>query len=367
VNSVTASVAQQGNRAPLLAGRGLLFAYTAAIVYASLNPFYGWRMPEAILLFSWPKYWSIFDLVLNVLAYIPFGAMVAGQFARRMDSSTPAGRIALRTLVLGSLLSIFMELLQTMLPQRVSSPFDVFTNALGTIAGAAFVLSTAGQRWQAHLMDARDRWMQPSRVRKAGLILCLAWLFAQLNPLVPLFDAGEYVPPRTVPSVHDPYDPWIFAPFAFGTALNACAFALFLSLVLRPGRRLLIGVALMVAAGFVAKAVMAALMVRAPQFAEWLSPAAVTGVAGGGLAFLLLHRLPQRWRALATALLFFAGTLLARITADAGTMQAAMKLLNWPHGHVATFAGLTHWVYEAWPVAAFAFAAWIFLSTRPME
>ena len=30
---------------------------------------------------------------------------------------------------------------------------------------------------------------------------------------------------------------------------------------------------------------MAALMLRAPQFAEWLSPAAVTGVAGGGLRY----------------------------------------------------------------------------------
>lgn len=364
---MSASVAQHLHRAPLLAGRGLLFAYTLAIVYASLNPFYGWRMPEAILLFSWPKYWSVFDLVLNVVAYVPFGAMLAGQFARRMAPGTPEDRIALRTVVLGALLSISMELMQTMLPQRVSSPLDVFTNALGTLAGAGFVLSAAGQRWQAHLLRARDRWMLPSRVRKAGVILCLAWLFAQLNPLVPLFDAGEFVPPRLANGAHDPYELWVYLPFAFGTLLNACAFALFLSLVLRPGRFLLAGVTLMVVAGFVTKAVMAALMLRAPQFAEWLSPAAVTGVAGGGLVFLLLHRIPLRWRALATALLLFAGTLLARITADAGAMQAAMKLLNWPHGHVATFAGLTHWVYEAWPVAAFVFAAWIFLSTRPME
>ena len=364
---MTASVAQQSDRAPLLAGRGLLFAYTAAIVYVSLNPFYGWRMPEAILLFSWPKYWSTFDLVLNILAYVPFGAMVAGQFAQRVGPGVSAGRIALRTLVLGALLSICMELMQTMLPQRVSSPVDVLTNALGTLGGAVFVLSAAGRRWQLRLSEARDRWMLPSAFRKAAVILCLAWLFAQLNPLVPLFDAGEFMTPRAASAARDPYEPWTFLPFAFGTALNACAFALFLSLVLRPGRRTIAGVISMVAAGFVCKAAMAAFMLRAPQFAEWLSPAAVTGVAGGGLAFLLLHRLPLRWRALATALLLFAGTLLARITADAGTMQAAMKLLNWPHGHVATFAGLTHWVYEAWPVAAFAFSAWIFLSTRPME
>ncbi|MBL8512755.1 MAG: hypothetical protein JNJ55_02095, partial [Betaproteobacteria bacterium] len=227
-----------------------------------------------------------------------------------------------------------------------------------------------GHRWQAQLNHVREHWMLPSGARKAAVILCLAWMFAQLNPLVPLFDAGEFVPPRTADAgLHpqDPYDAWIFLPFAFGTLLNACAFALFLSLVLKPGSRLFAGLTGMVALGFVAKAVMAALMVRAPQFAEWLSPAAVTGVAAAGVAFALLHRMPLRWRALVTALLLFAGTLLARITSDAGAMQAAMKLLNWPHGHVATFAGLTHWVYEAWPVAAFAFAAWIFLTTRPME
>lgn len=354
-------------RVSLLEGRGLLLLYTAAIVYASLNPFLGWRVPEAILLFSWPKHWGSFDIALNVLAYVPFGAMVAGYLSQRMTVDTPSDRIALRTIVLGTVLSVSMEILQTMLPQRVSSPLDVLTNSMGTLAGAVFVLSDAGHRWQVQLMGTRDRWMQPSRMRKAAIILCLAWLFAQLNPLVPLFDAGEFVPPHLTKEPHDPYEPWVFLPFAFGILLNACGFAMFLSLVLRPGRRLIAGVMAMVAAGFVGKAVMAALMIRAPQFAEWLSPAAVTGVAVAGLAFWVLHRIPLRWRALITALLLFAGTLLARLTSDAGAMDAAFKLLNWPHGHVATFAGLTHWVYEAWPVAAFAFSAWIFLGPRPVE
>ncbi len=367
MDAVGANAAHAPLQAPRLTGRGLLFLYTGAIIYASLNPFQGWRLPEAILLFSWPRYWSAFDIAVNVLAYIPFGAMVAAQFAKSMAPDASAARVAWRTLVLGAVLSVCMEMLQTLLPQRVSSPVDVLTNAFGTLAGALFVLSTAGHRVQTRLTHALDRWLRPSRMRKAGVILCLAWLFAQLNPLVPLFPAGEFVPPHLANDPHDPYEPWIFAPHAIGVLLNAGAFALFLSLVLRPGRRLLAGVMAMVAAGFVGKAVMAALMVRAPQFAEWLSPAAVTGVAAAGLVFLGMRRIALRWRALATALLLFGGTLLSRITSDAGAMDAAFKLLNWPHGHVATFAGLTHWTYEAWPVAAFAFAAWIFLAARPME
>ena len=55
-------------------------AYTLVIVYASLQPFDGWRMPPAalfdFLLAPWPRYVTSSDIVLNVAAYLPFGAML---------------------------------------------------------------------------------------------------------------------------------------------------------------------------------------------------------------------------------------------------------------------------------------------------
>ena len=55
-------------------------AYTLVIVYASLQPFTGWRMPSAevlrFLTAPWPRYITAHDIALNVIAYLPLGAML---------------------------------------------------------------------------------------------------------------------------------------------------------------------------------------------------------------------------------------------------------------------------------------------------
>lgn len=55
----------------------LALAYAVLIIYASLHPFYGWRdvgvSPIAFLDAAWPRYWTVFDLVTNGLAYLPLG------------------------------------------------------------------------------------------------------------------------------------------------------------------------------------------------------------------------------------------------------------------------------------------------------
>ena len=58
----------------------LALAYAGLIVYASLHPFYGWRdlgvSPFAFLDAAWPRYWTVFDLVTNVIAYLPLGFLL---------------------------------------------------------------------------------------------------------------------------------------------------------------------------------------------------------------------------------------------------------------------------------------------------
>jgi len=57
----------------------LLFA--VLVVYASLYPFDGWRIqgvsPLAYLWAPWPQYWTVFDLVSNLLGYAPLGFLLA--------------------------------------------------------------------------------------------------------------------------------------------------------------------------------------------------------------------------------------------------------------------------------------------------
>ncbi|MEN9455761.1 MAG: hypothetical protein RL210_1280, partial [Pseudomonadota bacterium] len=69
----------------------LATAYTLLVVYASLHPFAGWRS-SGVDIFDylwavWPRYWTAFDLVTNVLAYLPLGLLwvptFQGCFSRR--------------------------------------------------------------------------------------------------------------------------------------------------------------------------------------------------------------------------------------------------------------------------------------------
>ena len=49
--------------------------YVGLIVYASLYPFEGWRWPAlspfAFLTLPWPRYWTAFDLLANLLGVKP--------------------------------------------------------------------------------------------------------------------------------------------------------------------------------------------------------------------------------------------------------------------------------------------------------
>src|SRR5260221_6948409 len=109
------------------AGRGALIVYVLVIVFASLSPFIGWHAPESFTLFSWRRYITTFDVALNVLAYAPLGALIAAIWRRHMGRSGQSALAAWAWAVAvaaGSALSGALELLQSMLPGRVSSPLD---------------------------------------------------------------------------------------------------------------------------------------------------------------------------------------------------------------------------------------------------
>ena len=59
----------------------VVFAYCATIIYATLFPWVGWRMPVAspfrFLGNPWPRFWTWFDVVSNFVAYLPLGVLVA--------------------------------------------------------------------------------------------------------------------------------------------------------------------------------------------------------------------------------------------------------------------------------------------------
>ena len=85
----------------------LSWLYGGLIVYASLYPFVGWRVPGVgpldFLVLGWPRYWTSFDFVANLLGYLPLGFLL---FVAVVRSGRRAGAAALLACTGGALLSL---------------------------------------------------------------------------------------------------------------------------------------------------------------------------------------------------------------------------------------------------------------------
>lgn len=349
------------------ADRGALVAYLLMLAYASLNPFFGWRAPEAFTLFAWPKYVIAFDVILNIAAYAPLGAMLAALVRQRVKIAnfrlTRDAQIWLVTVAAGAALSLGFELLQACLPGRVSSFVDLLANTTGGAAGAALVLAAPGRMLIGVWRRWRELHFSSSNETSWGLILLGAWIFAQLNPAIPFFEAGNIANPFDAANAH-PYSPLVLLPQAVGIMLNVCGFVLFVALLMRPARTMMLNVIALLAGGLIIKMAMASLMLKAPQMLDWMAPARVIGLTSGLLLAAYFSRLRYRWRAFCATLFVFAGGLMAKITSVYGAFDETLRLFAWPHGQLVNFASLTRWMHETWPLVAVIFLAWQFVAHR---
>jgi hypothetical protein len=79
----------------------------------------------------------IFDFTINLLGFIPFGIMFT-LFLRRIYRIN-GRRLFLVTLIIGGAMSLIIELLQVLMPQRHSSLMDLVLNMLGLCVGFVLV------------------------------------------------------------------------------------------------------------------------------------------------------------------------------------------------------------------------------------
>lgn len=350
------------------ARRGALLMYVLVLAYASLNPLVGWQWPQAFTLFVWPKYVTSFDVLINTAAYVPLGGLLLVSLRRRAMLRTIHhwqwlawfGAVAG-----GFCLSVTLELMQSMLPLRVSSPLDLLTNTLGAAIGATGLLLPVGRRTLDAIISWRSRTFSAEPITDWGLLLLAIWFVAQLNPAIPFFEAGLLAAPAvadgTTPIHASAYDPLILLPQVVGVTLNVSAFALFVSLILHRTKRTLPNVGVVLTVGVLAKLSMAALLLKAPLIAASLSPATVMGVMAGLVLFVLFSRISHRWRAFWASVLVFTGGVMAKLSSVYSALDETLRLFNWPYGQLANFASLTRWLNEIWPLAALIFLATIFI------
>jgi VanZ family protein len=351
----------------------LTWLYVALIVYASLYPFSGWRPPAVgpldFMLLGWPRWWTWFDLVSNLLGYMPLGFLL---FVALIRGGRPAGRSAWLASATGTLLSFTMETTQNYLPQRVASNVDLALNALGTVLGVAIgvLLNWHGgiERWQ----KIRERWFVARSA--GGMAMLILWPIGLLFPTAVPFGLG-HVLDRVQPLLADwlagtPAEAWtagwsgLAAKQAEAVALSPAselsiivlgllAPCLIAFTIAVPGWRraaLVLGAA---AFGGATTTLSTALNFGPQHALAWITPAATQGMLVGVAAAAMLSLLPSRVAAgfgliVLTALLM----LVARAPADP---YFAESLNGWEQGRFIRFHGAAQWVGWAWPYAGLTY------------
>jgi VanZ family protein len=350
--------------------RAALLAYLLLIVYASWYPFAGWRStglsPFVFLNLTPPRYWTGFDVLVNIVGYIPFGTLLVlamYPFVRGLWA------VLLATL-LGILVSGAMETVQGYLPSRVPSNLDLLTNSLGCLLGAIL-----GALWARSLLDQsrlyrlRRRWFAPHASQ--GLVLLALWPLAQIYPQGYLFGHGQVLPiisewlsewldsdidlvamlrPGPAMSVEQ-Y--WLSETIITACGMTGAALTL-LCLMRRSAPRYTLMLA-MLAAALVVKALASSLLFTPDNAFVWITPGAEGGFLIGlimlsGLAFA--PQVAQRRLAVVTLVLS-----LIVVNTTPVNPYFVSTLQGWVQGKFLNFNGAAQFLSLLWPF----FALWFLL------
>lgn len=339
-------------RGPLVLARYSALAWCVLIVYASLHPFAGWRdsgaSPLDFLDNGWPRYWTVFDLAANVVAYVPIGFFLTLALSRLPGRWTGA---VVATL-LAALLSGTMEALQTWLPSRVPSHLDLACNALGGLIGA-LVAQGAGLSGLKHLESWLDRHAAPVPHAELGLTLLGLWLFLPLSPEILLFGAGDLRHWLPLPAAV-PYAAASFPVIEAGvTACNMLAVGLLLRFLCARSLTAWCALPLFFAACLAIRTLAAAILIQPADALAWLTPGTRLGLLLGAGALVLALVLLAAIRLAVAASALLAGTALVNL-APANPYSAA-ALAVWQQGHFLNFNGLTRLVATLWPFLTLPF------------
>ncbi len=341
----------------------LALSFVGLLIYASLYPFSDWRNqgiePWAFLASPWPKYWTGFDVVANVLGYLPLGFLLTLAALR-------SGRVRyaiFRTTLLAGLLSLVLETLQSYLPARVPSNVDLLLNVLGAALGAVFA---AALEW----LGALDRWSQFRRrwfisQARGGLVLLALWPLALLFPAAVPLGLGQVLERLEVGLAellqNTPFLDWIplreieLQPMLAGAEVLCVMLGglipclLGFSIIPSLARRAVFLVLTLVV-GIVATALSSALSYGPSNAWAWFSPAVQLGLTASLLSAALL--LPASRRVSTALLLLALGISLGLLNQAPNSAYFSQTLQTWEQGRFIRFNGLAQWLGWLWPYLA---------------
>ena len=344
----------------------LALVYLGLLVYASLYPFSDWRdqgiVPYTFLWQPWPKYWTWFDVSINVLGYAPFGFLLALSALR-----TGRNRHALLVAALSAaLVSLWMETLQSYLPSRVASNVDFFLNALGGWTGAALAVLLERVGALARWSRIRERWFVADA--RGGLVLLCLWPVALLFPAAVPLGLGQVMErlEATVAGLlqNTPFLNWLpvrefelqpLIPAAelICVLLGALIPCLLSFCIVRsaPHRALFaVGV---IATGIVATAMSWALSYGPAHAWGWFGLPARAGL--GAALFLAFVLVPLPQRVCAALVLLGVGMYLVVLNQAPTSAYFAQTLQTWEQGRFIRFNGVAQWLGWLWPYGTLAY------------
>jgi len=347
----------------------LLVAWTALIVYASWFPLSGWRWAAGaevwtLLRLPWPRWHNTFDIVSNLLGYVPLGMLLVLARGQPGERSVSAVRNAI---LLAAALSYGLEVGQHLLPLRVPSLLDWLLNTSGAALGALL------GRWLART-DAigwvhRTGEMWFAQRSRSGLTLLVLWPIGLLFPTPVALGLGqvwERVREALGDAFHgaaaaEPLARWLEAGPPATARLSPVAELLAVALGLlgpclmtysmaRPGMRrawLALGAT---ALGFGVTTLSTALNFGPQHALAWCTASSLGGLVLGLVCALLLLGSGRRIAGALGLVVVTAGIgLVAQAPADP---YFAASLLGWEQGRFIRFHGLAQWVGWCWPYAA---------------
>lgn len=326
----------------------LAAGYALFIVYASLSPFSGWQEQGLDFLevlgsplgqtFTW------FDFTINLLAYLPFGFLLAMLLRSKFPTSS-----VLLAIVPGLAISLLMEYAQMYLPARVSSNSDLISNGAGVMCGALLAVNIETHIWFVRMRHWYGQWFRRGNVSDFGLALVALWMFAQINPSLPML-GSVFI--SEMP--HSPFEAVPVMPFnwleAAAVALNLLMLGVLLLTLLRE-QRYTVNLLLLVLGGVtLAKFFVAAVLLKSWALLLWLNSEATLGIFAGALLVLAARYLSRRYLLIFAALAVLAYMVLGHWVMGSSTPANSMRLYHWHYGHMLNYNALSQVVALLFPL-----------------
>ncbi len=321
-------------------------------MYASLQPFTGWRMPAPVvfgfLTAALPRYITSGDILLNIAAYLPLGAMLV--IALRPRCAGIGG--CLLATVIAALLSLALESAQMFLPARIASNLDLAANSGGAALGALGAWLLNLPLLARHpLIALRQRLIRADTLGDCGLIALTVWVFIQFDPAPLALASGDLREALRL-------KPWLaYAPATYQSAEMCIAALAALTLGLLTaqiatsrGTALLAG-AVTLALTILCKSITVWTLSRAASPVQWLTPGVMGGLLTGIAVLTLLIWLPALWRSVLAITCIIASVALVNATPENPYQTTPPFLLAAQQSHLSSFSNILRVLSQLWPFA----------------